>query len=94
MQRSIELKLTRCEGNWKPTRFGIENCLKALCGFESRHLDEKRLLLIHRGPYDVSVCIELELLGYNVTVSITGFEPVRLGSNPSIPTEIKSDFSK
>jgi hypothetical protein len=25
-------------------------------------------------------------LAYNVTVSITGFEPVRLGSNPSMPT--------
>lgn len=37
--RSVELELTRCEGNWKPTRFGNENCLKALCGFESRHLE-------------------------------------------------------
>jgi hypothetical protein len=25
-------------------------------------------------------------MGYDVTVSITGFEPVRLGSNPGSPT--------
>jgi hypothetical protein len=27
-------------------------------------------------------------MGHDVTVSITGFEPVRLGSNPSDPTNI------
>ena len=42
-------------------------------GFESHTLHVKRLLLIHRGPHCLSVCVELEILGYGVIGNYTWF---------------------